>query len=173
MLENSDIWRDSIFMDKIQLFTDGSVDVNSKIGYGACIWIMNSDLSLEELKKRVKVKRFENTTSTKLELQMLIWALKEVSSQGKQVLVYTDSQNIVRLPERRTRLEQNDYRSKNNRRLNNEELYREFFRIIDLIECEFVKVWGHQPSKNKDDIHRIFTFVDRASRKALRDETGI
>ena len=157
-------------MNKIELFTDGSVDINFNIGYGAYIVVTEPGLSFDELKKRIKVKRFEQTSSTKLEIQILLWALNEIVSHGKRVVVYTDSQNITRLPERKTRLEQNDYLSKNNRRLNHDELYREFFRITDFMDCEFVKVRGHQPTKNKDEIHRIFTLVDRASRNALRRE---
>jgi ribonuclease HI len=71
---------------------------------------------------------------------------------------------------RRDRLKQTDYRSKNNRRLNNYELYQEFYRITDPLDCEFFKVRGHQGSNQKDDIDRLFTLVDRASRKALRGD---
>jgi hypothetical protein len=71
---------------------------------------------------------------------------------------------------RRDRFEQNDYRSKNNIRLNNYELYQEFYRMIDQLDCELVKVRGHQVSNQKTDIDRLFTLVDRASRKALRGD---
>jgi len=71
---------------------------------------------------------------------------------------------------RRERFEQNDYRSKKKRRLNNYELYQEFYRMTDLLKCEFVKVRGHQISNQKDDIDRLFTLVDRASRNALRGD---
>jgi hypothetical protein len=71
---------------------------------------------------------------------------------------------------RRDRFEQNDYRSKKNKRLNNYELYQEFYRMIDQLDCEFVKVRGHQVSNQKDDIDRFFTLVDRASRNALRGD---
>jgi ribonuclease HI len=64
--------------------------------------------------------------------------------------------------------EQNDYRSKKNKRLNNYELYQEFYRMIDQLDCELVKVRGHQLSNQKDNIDRLFTLVDRASRNALR-----
>jgi len=84
--------------------------------------------------------------------------------------VYTDSQNIIGLQGRRDRLEQNDYRSKKNRRLNNYKLYQEFYRMTDQLDCEFVKVRGHQVSNQKDDIDRLFTLVDRASRNALRGD---
>jgi hypothetical protein len=74
---------------------------------------------------------------------------------------------------RRDRFEQNDYRSKKNRRLNNYELYQEFYRITDPLDCDFVKVRGHQVSNQKDDIDKIFTLVDRASRNALRGDDRI
>jgi ribonuclease HI len=69
---------------------------------------------------------------------------------------------------RRDRFEQNDYRSNENKHLKNYELYREFYRMIDQLDCELVKVRGHQVSNQKDDIDRLFTLVDRASRNALR-----
>ncbi len=155
-------------MNKLILFTDGSVNTLSKIGYGACLVLQEHELLLESLKESVKVKRFENTSSTRLELETLIWALTEIPSTIKQVLVYTDSQNIVGLLGRRVRLEQNDYRSKNNRLLNNHDLYREFYNLMDKLDCEIIKVKGHMPTRKKDNISKCFTLVDRASRKALR-----
>ena len=157
-------------MDELILFTDGSVNTRSRIGYGAYLAVSDRGLSLDSLKKRVNVKRFERTSSTKLELQTLIWALRDIQAIGRKVIVYTDSQNIVSLPGRRDRLEQNDYRSKKNKRLNHYELYQEFYRITDPLDCEMVKVRGHQVSNQKDDIARLFTLVDRASRKALRSD---
>jgi ribonuclease HI len=85
------------------------------------------------------------------------------------VIVYTDSQNIIGLKGRRDRFEQNDYRSVKNKRLNNYELYQEFYRMIGQLDCELVKVRGHQVSNQKDYIDRLFTLVDRASRNALRE----
>ena len=157
-------------MDELLLFTDGSVNARSHIGYGAYLAVTDRGLSLDVLQKQVKVRRFEPTSSTKLELQTLIWGLSDIQTAGRRVIIYTDSQNIVGLPGRRDRLEQNDFRSKNNKRLNHYELYQEFYKITDPLECELVKVRGHQVSNQKDDIDRLFTLVDRASRKALRED---
>ncbi len=156
-------------MDELILLTDGSVNTQSKVGYGAYLALSDPGLSLESLRARVKVKRFEHTSSTKLELQTLLWALGDIAPQGSKVTVYTDSQNIMGLPARRARFEQNDYYSKNNRRLNNYELYQEFYRVTDQLDCKLVKVRGHLKSHQKDEIDRLFTLVDRASRNALRD----
>ena len=155
-------------MDELKLFTDGSVDTQSNIGYGAYLVVSQHGLSLETLRSHVKVRRFENTSSAKLELQTLLWALSDIQDLGSRVVVYTDSQNIMGLPGRRDRLAHNDYRSKKNRRLNHYELYQEFYRRVDQLDCEFVKVHGHQVSNQKDDIDKLFSLVDKGSRHALR-----
>lgn len=156
-------------MKPIQLFTDGSVDVSSGIGYGAYL-VVENDYSLEEIKNQIHVRRFENTSSTRLELENLLWALQRIKSVNSKIEIYTDSQNIISLPGRRDRFEVNAYRSKNNRLLANHDLYKEFFRITETIKYELIKVEGHQPSERKNDIARLFTLVDRASRIALRRE---
>jgi ribonuclease HI len=155
-------------MDELILLTDGSVNTQSNIGYGAYLAVTERSLSLDSLRACVKVRRFEQTSSTKLELQTLLWALSDIQALGRKVIVYTDSQNIMGLQGRRDRFEQNGYYSKKDKRLNNYELYQEFYRMIDQLDCELVKVGGHQVSSQKDDIDRLFTLVDRASRKALR-----
>jgi ribonuclease HI len=156
--------------EELMLFTDGSVNTHSNIGYGAYLAVSECILSLDSLRARVKVRRFEHTSSTKLELQTLLWALRDIQALGCKVIVHTDSQNIMSLQGRRDRFEQYDYRSKKNERLNNYELYQEFYRMTDRLDCEFVKVRGHQVSNQKDDIDRLFTLVDRASRNALRED---
>jgi len=160
----------NIFMNELMLFTDGSVEPHSNIGYGAYLAVSERGLSLDSLRQRVKVRRFEHTSSTKLELQTLLWALSDIQASGSRVIVYTDSQNIMGLPGRRDRFEKNDYRSKKGRRLNNYKLYQEFYRMTDQMDCEFVKVRGHKVSNQKDDIDSLFTLVDRASRNALRGD---
>ena len=118
----------------------------------------------------IKIRKFENTSSTKLELQTLLWALSEIQVGDRKVIVHTDSQNIISLEKRRSRLEKNNYQSKNNKRFNNFKIYQDFFKIIDKMDCEFVKVCGHQVSIQKNEIDHLFTLVDRASRKAVKGE---
>ena len=159
-------------MDETMLFTDGSFNTQSKIGYGAYLAVSEHGLALDLLRTLVKVWRFEQTSSTRLELQTLLWALGDIKTTKNRVFVFTDSQNIMGLKGRRERFEKNDFRSKKNKLLNNYDQYQEFFRITDQIDCEFVKLRGHRLSNQKDEIDRIFTLVDRASRNALRWDNG-
>jgi ribonuclease HI len=156
-------------MDELLLLTDGSVNTQLKFGYGAYLVVSDLELSFDSLRTQIKIKRFQNTSSTKLELQTLLWALSDIRLLRSKLTVYTDSQNIIGLRGRRKRFEQNDYRSKKNRRLNNYQLYQEFYRLTDQLDCEFVKVRGHKVSNQKDVIDSIFALVDRASRRALRE----
>jgi ribonuclease HI len=160
-------------MAELILLIDGSVSAQSKIGYGAYLALSESELSLPELKTRVKIKRFEQTSSTKLELQILLWALGDIQASGSKLIVYTDSQNIIGLPGRRSRLEQNNYLSNKKILLKNYELYQVFYRLIDQLGFQLVKVRGHQPSNQKSAIDQLFTLVDKASRKALREDIRV
>lgn len=158
----------------LQVFTDASVNAQIKVGYGAYLIVSEQSASIETLKDSVKVKRFEQTSSTKLELQTLLWALDEIINladpNNTTLTIYTDSQNIIGLPDRRNRLEQSHYFTSKSRRLNNFELYQDFYQLTSNIKCKLVKVAGHQMSSKKDKVDRLFSFVDKASRRALRDE---
>jgi ribonuclease HI len=161
-------------MHRIQVFTDGSVNTQRKIGYGAYFIVSAQNTCIDTLKDSVKIKRFENTSSTKLELQTLLWSLEEVISLNSQsdlvVTIYTDSQNIIGLPNRQATLEKNNYLSKKNKQLDNHELYREFYRVLSFLKHKLVKVVGHKKLSEKDDIDKLFSLVDKASRRALREE---
>jgi ribonuclease HI len=161
-------------MPHLQVFTDGSVNTRLKVGYGAYLVVVDKCMSIDSLKDKVKIKRFEQTSSTKLELQTLLWALNEiivlVDEDDITLTIYTDSQNIIGLPSRRISLEQSHYYSSKNKRLNNYELYQEFYRLTSSIKCKLVKLVGHQVSSNKNYIDRLFELVDKGSRRALREE---
>ncbi len=157
------------YINPLILFTDASVNTQSKIGYGAYLAISDIYLPTSLLKTQVQLKMFEQTSSTKLELQTLLWALNNISASVERVDIYTDSQNITELYKRRTRLEKNNYISKKNKLLNNYKLYQEFYKITDQLHCKLFKVCGHMVSQKKDMIDNIFTLVDRASRNAMRN----
>lgn len=157
-------------MKKIKLFTDSSVNPQEKIGFGAYLFMEEKDISFEEMKKNIKIKRFENTSSTKLELQTLLWALDEINDTKVLIEVYTDCQNIIGLEDRRKRFEINDYKSSKNKLINNHELYKDFFEKTDKLNIILIKVKGHKKNSLKNEIDTIFSLVDKASRNALRNE---
>jgi len=127
------------------------------------------------MKKEVKVKKFESTSSTKLEIETLLWALEELEKNHKKrdlycnLTIYTDSQCIAGLSGRMTKLKRSEFKSlKTNKELNNALLYRRFYRCSDRLEFEIIKLKGHSKSLLKDTLHKVFSQVDKGSRKALR-----
>ena len=158
----------------LQVFTDGSVNTQLKVGYGAYLVVSDLSVPIDTLKGNVKIKRFEATSSTKLELQTLLWALNEIINVTNEnditLTIYNDSKNIISLPDRQSRLEQSHFYSSKNKRLNNYGLYQEFYRLTSGVPLSLVKMVGHQPSSSKDEIDRLFDLVDKASRRALREE---
>lgn len=154
-------------MNKIKLFCDGSVNPQKKIGCGAYFLYSDTD-TLAIVKSNIKIKKFIDTSSTKLELEVLLWALEDKELQDKEITVYTDCQNILGLEQRRKKLESNHYKSAKGKLLNNHILYKEFYKKMDQLNCKYIKVKGHKPSKQKDLIDDLFTLVDRGSRDALR-----
>lgn len=157
-------------MKKIKLFTDSSVNPQEKIGFGSFLIIKDENLTLENLKKTIKIKRFENTSSTKLELQTFLWSLEEIKNKDVIIEVYTDCQNIIGLQDRKEKLEKNNFYSSSGKLMNNHELYKEFFEKTDKLNLVFIKVKGHKKSSLKDEIDTIFNLVDKASRSALRNQ---
>ncbi len=154
---------------QIYLFTDGSVNPQSGVGFGAYLLLNKLVFFSSELKKRIKTKNFDNTSSTKLELETLLWALEDVSLKNFKIVVYTDCQNIIGLQERRDGFERKNYMTSNGKQIKNHELYKDFFKKLDILDCEFIKVKGHKKSSKKNSIDEIFTLVDKASRNALRE----
>ena len=150
----------------IFLFTDGSVNNQTRVGYGAYLLTHSLDIAPTAYKRRVTVKRFENTSSSQLEIETFLWAISECPKVS--IKAFSDSQTLIRLPERRHQLEAQDFRSKSGKPLNQGRLYREFFQVTDRLSLTLHKVKGHSPTRRQEQRERLFALVDRASRTALR-----
>jgi ribonuclease HI len=168
-------------VNRYALFTDVSLNPQLKLGFGAYLVIPSSFLEIPpgriirpEFVEQIKLRRFEVTSSTKLEVQTLLWALedfqKEFSDSMSGTLdIYSDSQCVTGLLRRRSPLEMNEFCSKGtNRTAKHAQLYRKFYEFHDTLGFEVVKVVGHSRSCSHDSIHRIFSLVDKEARKALK-----
>lgn len=158
----------SIYKPTLFLFTDASVDPLTKVGYGAYLLLGEYELEAPLPKLKINIKKFKNTTSSRLELETLLWALQSIKATGHKIVAFTDSQNIITLKDREDRIKKNKYLGKSGIHLRNHKLYKKFYALTDMYECDFIKVKGHKKSEDKDRVDEYFTLVDRASRDALR-----
>lgn len=152
------------------LFTDASVDPQSKIGYGAYMLMPEFALDAPISKHKINTKKFKNATSSKLELETLLWALNKMPTRKCKIVIYTDCQNIITLKAMEERIVKNNYMTRKNTLIKNHELYKRFYKITDRYDCDFIKVKGHKKTEDKDLVDIFFSLVDKASRDALREK---
>lgn len=164
-------------MEALALFTDVSLHPQKKIGMGAYLLIHHSIIELESeelyselVLNKIKLRKYGNSSSSKLEVQTVIWALEEIMKkygpdEYPEITLFTDSQCVTGLPRRREKLESTAFIGQRTKKLlNNADLYRQFYKYSDAIGFNIIKVKGHTKSKNKDSVHRIFSYVDREVR---------
>ena len=167
-------------MNCFALFTDVSVNPQRKIGVGGYLlvpvpFLENEphDIKQSEVSASLKIKRFTETSSTKLEVQTVLWALENLQEEltgsvPGTLHIYTDSQCVIGLVGRRTNLIDLDFIAKRSGQpLTNATLYRAFYTAYDQFGFQLIKVAGHSSSSSHDSVHRIFSYVDRKVRKEL------
>ena len=161
------------------LFIDGSATPASKIGFGSYLLIPENevdDVTETSIMQKIRSRKFSPTTSTKLEVQTLLWALGETEEvltdkiHSELITIFSDSQTLVGLQKRRAILESRNFKSrKDGQDLKHADLYKSIYDILDRLNCRFIKLSGHSKVKEKTRIERIFSQIDRASRRALRE----
>ena len=168
-------------MNSFALFTDASLNPKLQLGAGACLVVPADFLeqpaeSIEAgaVAELVRIKRFEETSSTALEVRTALWALEEYctglhDAGPGELRLYCDSQCIAGLPARRAALEAQRYVSRGaGRVLKNTPLYSAFYKLQDQLGFEIIKVAGHTRAATRDTVHRIFSYIDKQARRALR-----
>jgi ribonuclease HI len=159
------------------LFTDVSVNPVLKLGVGACLVLPASflDIAFPKIEKskitgRVTLRRFEATSSTKLELETVLWALGVHRKRSKgRMNLYTDSQCISGLLKRKPGLLGRDFLSRTtNVPLRNAPLYRRFYAVHDELGFKVIKVAGNSKTGACHTVDSIFSIVDREARRALK-----
>jgi len=168
------------------LFSDASVHPQSKVGCGAYLLIENQPLlnstlprytpSDSALSEKVVLKTFQDTSSTKAELQILLEALENIEksfttqqdSTMPSIYIFTDSQNTISLLKRREKFEKNDFITAKNKRIRGYKLYQTFYDYYDCLDLHFFKIKGHKKCQDRDIVDEYFSVVDTLSREQLR-----
>lgn len=167
-------------MNSFALFTDVSVNPQRKLGVGGYLLLPITfldkdprDIEPGELSARINIKQFTDTSSTKLEVQTVLWAVEAVredlsGAAPGTLRIYTDSQCVAGLAARRDRLTDSGFVAKRSGQvLAHAALYREFYAAHDRLGFQLIKVPGHAPACTHDTVQRIFSTVDKEVRKAL------
>ena len=145
----------------IQIYTDGSCHTATKAGAWAAI------LFLENEKKDLSGLVL-NTTHNRMELLAVIEAVSFIIEKNIQskIVIYTDSQYVTRLPERKVIFSKNNYLSSKGTEIRNKDLVEKLIHYIQTYDITFVKVKAHQKKTSTVNPNRE---VDKMARKILRE----
>jgi len=138
-------------------FTDASYNQNTKIAVIGYI-INNSDIIVDLV---------NNTTSSRAEILGLINVVKKLDMNKKNI-VYTDCMTVIKRIGSKDKLIKSDFKSKKGILLNNGDLYKELFGLLnDNIIIKHIR--GHVPTKDMNKNNEIFSKLDKYVRKLLRE----
>ena len=168
--------------NNLALFTDVSLNPQKRSGFGGYLLIPCDSLqtspdkiSRTEISAEIKTRKFTETSSTKLEIQTVLWALDDyratIGNQTGCLRIFTDSQCVAGLLGRRAGLESRAYvAGRSGKTLANAALYKSFYAVHDELEFELTKVVGHSSAASHSTIERIFSYVDKEVRRALKSD---
>ena len=147
--------------NEIKIYTDGSCHTQYKVGGWAAILFYNNEKIL--LKGKI-----ENTSHNRMELIAVIEAIKHAESivSKAKLIVCSDSQYVVNIPNRMEKLQRNNYTTKKGISIRNVDLIKKLINQIQSSDIEFVKVKAHL---KKSEIENPNREVDKISRKIVRD----
>jgi ribonuclease HI len=149
-------------MKIIKIYTDGSCNPQQKIGaWAAIILVKDQEILLKD--------KALNTTHNQMELLAVIKALEYIEKNNfnnLRIEIYSDSQYVVNLAERKSKLKNSNYLTKTGKEIQNRSLVEKIIHYIENLNIEFIKVKAHQKKSDEINYNRD---VDKISRKIVRD----
>jgi ribonuclease HI len=146
---------------QISIYTDGSCHTVLKTGGWASIIIVEGEKLL--LKGLVP-----DTSHQRMELLAVIESLAYIISNKLDrysIIVYTDSQYVKGLGERRTKLEARGFLTRKHDLIRNADLVKKIITYIKVLDVSFIKIKAHQKTTLAQDYNRE---VDKLARQIIR-----
>ncbi len=157
-------------MNNIYIYSDASFDKESQqaiIGFALFqSELEHNTVSLTDLNPTLI--QISESNNIRAELRSAIASLKSCVKTGHVTLI-TDCQTISDLPDRRQKLEQNNFISHSKQTfLNNKDLYQQFYQVFDQLQPKLVRVKGHTKAGIQTQIDKNFSQLDKLVRHRLR-----
>lgn len=150
----------------IDIYTDGSCHTIHGIGAWAAIILAGH--------KKIQIKgEAQNTTHNRMELLAVIKAISFAVENYKDaaLAIYTDSQYVYRIPERKEKLIKNHFHTKKGTPIQNSDLVQVLISQLESCAVQFIKIKAHQQHVTAvPDIHDSYnSVVDKLVRRMVRD----
>ncbi|MDP4207966.1 MAG: ribonuclease H [Bacteroidota bacterium] len=147
----------------IEIYTDGSCDTLHRNGAWVSILLFAGG-------RIVLTGEEENTTHNRMELQAVIASVNFIDEKrpGAELIVYTDSQYVCGITERKEKLKQKRFLTSKGSLIQNVDLVQTLIRQIETHNIRFVKVKAHQQIDTEASLYN--NQADRLSRKMVRNK---
>jgi ribonuclease HI len=146
-------------INSADIYTDGSC--NTLNGLGAWVAII-----LSGKEKTVLSGKVPDTTHNRMELYAVIAGIGHAGKTFKSLRIYSDSQYVTGLIERREKLTAAGFITSKGTEMRNADLVKELYELARHIELTFIKVKAHQ----KKGIDVNFNIeADKLVRKIMRE----
>ena len=145
----------------VEIYTDGSC--HTQLGIGT--WVA---LIFNGTKKKVLSGTMKDTTHNQMELIAVINAIEYTRLHYQNISsirVYTDSQYVVMIPERKQKMELAGFNTKKGSALPNANLVKKILDLLSRLPVELIKIIAHQKKTDTNNYNRE---ADMLSRKLLR-----
>jgi len=146
----------------VEIYTDGSCDTHYRAGAWVAIILIGAE-------KIVLTGVENNTTHNRMELVAVIEAISYVRNNyasAGYIKIYSDSQYVTELPDRKSKLEAANFLSKKGTLIQNASLVKSLLDHIPVYHLSFVKIKAHQ---KKTDIKNYNIEADLLARKIVRE----
>jgi len=147
---------------ELSVYTDGSCDPVSGIGGWAAIILEDGGNVLLSGKET-------DTNHHRMEITAALCALRHIQSTAsgnRPIVLFTDSQYLANLPQRKDKLLAAGMRTRKGDILRNRDLLVQLFALLDTLMIAIVKVPSHEKAGNLWNYNRE---VDKLSRKIVRE----
>lgn len=147
----------------IEIYTDGSYHTQQRAGAWASVLLYNGH-------KIELCGECTDTTHNRMELTAVIQAIQYVVANKwvASIVIYTDSQYVSLIPERKEKIRQKNYRTKKGTIMQNADLLNTLIHQIETCDIRFIKVKAHQKSSN--GIIILNNEVDKLARELVRKQ---
>jgi ribonuclease HI len=158
---------------QIFIYSDASFCRRSQLAVLGCLIFKNKKQHEESCREDfpIRLTEIKETNNIRAEIRGAIKALElGLSEKSSQIVLYTDCQTVSGLIARREKLEKSQFISKSkNKLLANADLYKEFYKIYDVLKPQILWLKGHTAQSKAGPVETRFSFLDKAVRRRLRD----
>jgi ribonuclease HI len=145
----------------IEIYTDGSCHTGHHIGAWAAILLIGNE-------KIVLKGKAQDTTHNRMELMAVIKAVEfmDENHKGSSLIVYTDSQYVHHIPERKDKLKKKQFLTNKGTPIQNVDLVQTLILQIERHSISFIKVKAHQKPNDSMNYNIV---VDKIARELVRE----